>query len=363
MNNITETILLDDLGLDTENIETKLTDDQVHHIYNELSEIDKTSADNLKAAEEQTESSNYTSEDNNVIEVIEEIPGVNVVPENISSNIEENENDIKDVLELYDLDDESVIQMLKLIDDYKAGNTSHLYSKLPEKMQSMVNGVIMTETGGSPINIKNLTAYRNSTAKMLIDSFISDAKISAAVDDFNKEMSMTMDEMNTEYDKLLNDAIDNVFNKIDEIRSEDPNQAEKIESVKYAFDTATTFEKQLQFAKRTPSNKFNKFITRYKDDVYYFNKRVNSNSIGVKVNDIEEIVPIIKNALPQYTEEDIKKFVICICRTIENIDELAGIAYEYRMISSIYKYKFVPIDDKGEIIFENISKVIDVILS
>ena len=102
---------------------------------------------------------------------------------------------------------------------------------------------------------------------------------------------------------------------------------------------------------------------RFKDDVYYFNKKVNNNTFGVKVTNIEEIIPIIKVALPQYTEEDIKKFVICICRTIENIDELAGIAYEYRMVASIYKYKFVPIDEKGEVIFENISKVIDAILS
>ena len=341
---------------------TVLTDEQVEHVYDELSEVDKASTENLAAAEAETESSNYTSEDNNEIETMEEIPGVNVIPSNIAESIEEDEADIKDVLNNYDLDDESMIQMLKLIDEYKAGNQSSIYSRLPAKMQEMVNGILMTETNGA-ISFKQITSMRNSIAKMLINSFISDAKISAAVDDFNEEMSSTINEMNKEYDNMVGDAIDSVFNRIEEIRAENPEQAERIESVKNAFDAATTFEKQLEFAKHTSAGKFNKYLIRYKDDVYYFNKKVNNNAAGVKVSNIEEIVPIIKMALPQYTEEDIKKFVICICRTVSNTDELAEISYQYRMISSIYRYKFTPIDEKGEIIFGNISKVIDAILS
>lgn len=357
MNKVPENIInINELNLNV------ISEEQVHHVYTGLAEVDKTSTDNLAAAEDETESSNYTSEDNNVIDAEEIIPGVDVVPANIAETIHEDEDDIKGVLNPYDLDDESTIQMLKLIDEYKSGQQSSLYSRLPKKMQEMVNGILLTETQGN-VNPKQITPMRNTIAKMLIDDFINDAKISAAVDDFNSEMSSAINEMNTEYDNMLGDAIDNVFNKIEEIRLENPEQAERIESVKDAFDNATTFEKQLNFAKHTAYNKFNKFLMRFKDDVYYFNKKVNNNTFGVKVTNIEEIIPIIKVALPQYTEEDIKKFVICICRTIENIDELAGIAYEYRMVASIYKYKFVPIDEKGEVIFENISKVIDAILS
>ena len=351
-----------DMVLNIDDLGVKITDEQVHHVYTGLAEADKASTNNLAAAEEETESSNYTTEDNNVIEATEEIPGVNVIPANITETIEEDENDIKSVLDNYDLDDESAVQMLKIIDDYKAGDKSSLYLKFPKKMQEMVNGILMTETHGN-INPKQISSMRNNIANMLIDSFINDAKISATVDEFNNELSGTVAEMNEEYDHMLTDAIDSTFNKIEEIRAEDPEQAKRIESVKNAFEDATTFEKQLEFAKHTSSKKFNKLLTRYKDDVYYFNKKVNSNTIGVKVSNIEEIVPVIKAALPQYTEEDIKKFVICICRTIKNTDELSEIAYEYRMIASIYRYKFTTIDEKGEIIFENISKVIDAILS
>ena len=360
MSNKNETVInINDLGINA----NVITDEQAHNIYEGLSEVDKTSTDNLEAAEKQTESSNYTCEDNNEIESIEEIPGVNVIPSNIADSIKEDEEDIKGVLDSYGLDDESIIQMLALIDEYKAGDRSSLYSRLPVPMQKMVNGIMLTETGGAVVNAKQVIPMKNNIAKMLIEDFINDAKITAAVDDFNNEMSSTIAEMNNEYDTMLGDAVDSVFNRIEEIRVENPEQAERIESIKCAFDRACSFEKQLEFAKRTSANKLNKYLARYKDNVYYFNKRVNSNNIGIKINSIEEIEPIIKAALPQYTEEEIKKFIICICNTIENTDELAGIAYEYRMISSIYKYKFVPIDEKGEIIFGNISKVIDAILS
>ena len=114
----TELIFINELGMNA----TSLTDEQVHHVYDELSEVDKTSTDNLAAAEELTETTEYTEDDNNVIEVEELIPGVDAVPTNIAETIREDESDIKDVLSNYDLDDESTIQMLKLIDEYRAGN-------------------------------------------------------------------------------------------------------------------------------------------------------------------------------------------------------------------------------------------------
>ena len=135
----TEVIFVDDLGMNA----TILTDEQVHHVYDELSEVDKTSTDNLTAAAEETETTEYTEGDNTVIEAGELIPGVDVVPANIAEDIHENENDIKDVLCNYDLDDESTIQMLKVIDEYKAGNQSSLYSRLPDKMKTMRQVVVL----------------------------------------------------------------------------------------------------------------------------------------------------------------------------------------------------------------------------
>ena len=337
-----------------------LTDEQVHHVYDKLSEVDKVSTDNLNNASEETESSNYTIEDNTEIQAIDEIPGVNITPASIAESVKETEKDIREIFDEYDLDDNSIVEMLKVIDEYKAGNQSSLYSRLPASIKKMVDGIFMTETNAhGNVSIKQVIPMKNNIAKMLVDSFINDAKISASVENFNSEMASAINEMNTEYDSMIGNAIDNTFNRIEEIRATDPDQAERIEVMKKAFDDAITFEKQLEFANKTSWNKFNKLLRRYEDEVIYFNNRVNNNFAGVKVPNVDELVPIIKYALPQYNENHIKKFIICICRTMEDVDTLAGIAYEYKMISSIYKYKYTNIDEAGEAIFNNISKVID----
>lgn len=344
---------------DSEN--TVLTDDQVHRIYTVLSDVDKTSVDNLSNAEKETEESNYTSDDNNVIKADDIIPGVDAIPSNIADDINETEEDIKNSLSEYGLDDNGMVQMLKIIEEYKQGKTTNLYSKLPEMFKNIIDGLIASDAKNA--SQKQILSLRNAASKMLIDSFINDAKISASVDEFSNEMKSTINQMNSEYDNMLVDAIDETFSKIEEIRAEDPEKAKRIESVKIAFENALTFDKQLQYAKNTPSYVFKKNLEEYKEYVRTFNKKVNNNTFGVKVPNIEEIIPIIKAAIPnKYTGNAIKKFIICICKTAEDSKELSGIAYNYRMISSIYRYKFTEIDEKGEIIFENISKVIDEII-
>lgn len=342
--------------------ETKLTNNQVHKIYNDLSEVDKNSTEKLAEAEKATEETNYT--ENNEINVAQEIPGVNAIPEsaiNKNEDYQHKPKDIKEVLNDYGISDEESIAMINLIEEYKNGDTSNLYNRLPVTFKNMANNILYTEGKGIPV--KNIDAMRNSIAKMLLDEFINSAEFTSAVNEYNAEMADVITGMNKEYNDLISEAIDNVFNKIDEIRNENPEQADRIESIKDAFDSSKTFDDQFNFASHTSSNKLNKWLNRFNDSVFYFNKRVNGNSFGIKVPNIEEIVPIIKAALPQYTEEDIKKFVICIVKTMKNPEDLAGIAYTYKMISNIYKYKFTTIDNEGEIIFGNISKVIDAILS
>jgi hypothetical protein len=210
---------------------------------------------------------------------------------------------------------------------------------------------------GNPLQIKN------AVAALIIESFINDAKMSASVEEFSSEMNKTVAEMHTEYDIMINKAIDDTFSKIDEIRTTNPEQAERLESIKNAFDNALTFEEQLNYVKNTPSFVLRKDLNDYIGILTRFNTKVNNNTFGVKVPKIEEIVPIINNALPKYKMNDIKKFMIAICKTSKDPKDLAGTAYNYRLISSIYRYKFTAIDEKGKAILENISKVIDEIIS
>ena len=339
-----------------------LTDNQIHAIYNTLSEVDKKSTDDLNAAEKETNETNYTSNDNNKIETSNIIPGIDGVQSNIIDSINESQENIKDALNPYELDEKSTIQMLNLIEEYKKGNKNNLYSKLPIVFKNTVDMMVKQEIKNCTPN--NISKIKDATATVIIESFINDAKMSASVNEFSSEMNKTISEMSIEYDDMINKAIDDTFSKIDEIRVDNPQQAERLESIKNAFDNALSFKDQLNYVKNTPSYVLKKSINSYNDIVRRFNTKVNNNTFGVKVPNIEEIIPIIKYALPnKYTNKSIKQFIISICNTSKDPKDLAGTAYNYRLVSSIYKYKFTAIDEKGEAIFENISKVIDKIIS
>lgn len=342
-----------------------------HNVYQKLSGIDKKSTDKLNAAETKTDKSDYRKEDNTEITPQDVIPGVNAVPQNVASDdeeltkIEETADNIKDVLSTYgEITDDEVEEMLKLISEVKQGKSDKLYSRLPKIFKSMVDGLVMHSLDPS-MKKNQINQIRNAGAKTLLDEFINDAKFSKAIEDYNSEMSNVMNEMGTEYSSLITEAIDKTFSKIDEIAAENPEQAKNIIAVKDAFEDALTFNKQFEIASHTSYKKISKWGDRFKDEVLYFNKRVSNNSAGVKVPDISELLEIIKIALPQYTDDDIKNFICVIIKSVYTIDvnSLAGIAYIYKMISSIYTYKFVVIDEKGEEIFKNISRVIDAIIS
>lgn len=344
---------------------TTLSESEVDKIYNTLSDYDKKSEEDLNKAKEETENTNYTeiteSESNT------EIPGVGVTPESSYdlNKIKESSSDIESILNEYGISDDETSQMINIIEEYKSGKTSNLYNRLPDAFKRMTDGLVMAD--GNPIevsNIKQLQAYRNAAAKSLIDEFIHDAKFNKAIEEYNDEMSNMVKEMNDEYDSIMSGAIEDTFKRIDEIRSTDPETASRVESIKNAFDSAITFEKQLEVAKTLTPKKLNKLMMRYDDEVFYFNKRVNSNNIGVKVPNINDLLSVIKLALPQYTEEEIKKFIIVMVRSIIPMDitDIATISYIYKMVQSIYYYNFINIDDKGEVIFGNISKVIEAII-
>lgn len=348
-------------NVDTEEVSTTLTDDQVHHIYNELSDVDKESGEKLANAENETKNVDYTTEDNNIIKSEEAIPGINAEGD-ITDSIKVTDDVMKEVLNPYNLDTDSTIKMLNLINEYKAGNKSNLYNRLPDSFKVLVNNLVASEIKNA--SYKQAVSMKNAGAAMIIDSFINDAKISTAVDDFSSELQSTVAEMNTEYDDIVTKAMEETFSKIEEIRAKDPAQAERIELIKKAFDSAIVFERQLTYAEKATSYEFTKCVEDYKGHVIRFNTKVNNNTFGVKIPDIEEIVPIIRAGLPEtYNMTDIKKFIICICKTSGDYKNLADIAYNYRMISNILKYKYMTIDEKGKTIFENISKVIDAIKS
>jgi hypothetical protein len=339
----------------TENNDTKITPEQVGMVYNEL-EKDNKDAERLKAAQEETENTEYAG-----VEPMSNITDVSVTGVD-NTQVNEEKADYLEAFAPYNIGDEDAVKLLNLIYDYKAGKVDHafLYNRLPSDMQKIADGLRTSpDAMGHKIS-------KNSAAEFLINSFINDAKLNKAVDEFTTEMDETIKGMNKEYDLIYSDAIEDIFNDIDKIRQEDPERADRILAIKNAFAESMTYQRQLDYIDTLNTKRLNKYHggKRLRNDVYYFNKRVNVTEI--KIPDIGELPEIIKARLPEYDMDVIEKFVSIIVKTTTNLqlegeENLSNLAYVYRTVDNIYDFKFSsdPESERYNTIFGNIAKALD----
>jgi hypothetical protein len=284
-------------------------------------------------------------------------------------NINITDGNYREVFEKYDITDAEASEMLKLMEMYKKNLKVNYYEMLPGEFKNIADGIYNIAKKEGDIN-----TTKNVAAKFLLGQLMSDAELNAAFDEYKDAVSEAVSDMHSEYSKLITQAFDEVFDNIKTIEVNDPEKAEKIKKIKNAFDDAMTFNKQLEFVENTTGNKITKLTKRYEHETSYFNKTVNSTD--VKIPKIEGLVDIIYNRLltlsdtPKYTVDDIKKFIVVICRTtaykmdvVRNVEDLA---YIYRMINTIYLYKFIdgPVNTDDEtLLFGNIAKVLDAIIN
>ena len=178
-----------------------------------------------------------------------------------------------------------------------------------------------------------------------------------------KEMEKTLKSIDSAYGDIYRDAMDEIFNQIDEIREKDPSRADRLQAIKNAFEDAGTFSRQLEYLDKATTKKLNKILNfRYDDRIFYFNKRVNVTE--VRMPDVRELIDIISTNLPNYEEDIIKKFIIVLIEStdINELDQdVIKLAYVYRLINNIYDYKFYVDDDSEQykMIFGNITKVLE----
>lgn len=334
----------------SENESTTLTEEQVHKVFTELDKNNTSKEKILKATQE---AAKVGSEETEEITDDTTIPGVN---ENIP-NVDEKKSDYIEAFKPYDIEGEEAVKFLDAILEYKkTGERKGLYNKLPAKVKDYADGLKMASRS------QGIKETSDQAAEFLIKSFINDAKVNASIEDFEKDMSATIKDMNAEYAMIYNDSIKDVFSRLDEIRAENPEQAEKIEAIKKAFDDAETFSRQLELLDHTNNKKLTKSAHRLKDYIFYFNKRVNVTE--VKVPDLGEIREIIQVHLPDYDNDTIDKFIVTISNSINGMDfynNVGDVAYVYKLITNIYNYKFSPDDSSEDYkkIFSNIAKVLD----
>lgn len=360
--------------------DTVLTEDQISKVYETLEEKSENSnKDKLEEAKQETENSNYEEAkpmetqgvgtpqfDEEALreaglsdEYIEELKNT----PDIDMNVSEGENDYKDAFKEYGISDEDSIELLKIIMQYKNdGKSEGLYDKVPQSVKNLADGLVVVGKGES------VKVSKDNATKVLIDSFINDAKFSKSIDEFNEEMNDLYIKTSEEYKYLMNEYIEGLYKDIDKIRVEDPEKAETLERIKLAFDNAGKFTRELEYLNHTSAKKLKKAVQNsYDNECFYFNKKVNATDI--KLPDIREMYPIIKKALPGFTELQIKEFIVTICKASYNLDvvnRIEDLAYIYRSVENIFAFRVIEMadfeSDFAKEIFGNVSVVIKKII-
>ena len=354
MNNEKYIISADVAQNEDQSVETTLTEEQIKQVYDKLNE-ENADADKLAAAHQETEDSVY--------EDIEEIPEFDintaekVLPEDV----------LKQTILDYDLglSDEDALALVSVISKYRKDKNIKVYDILPEGAKNIVKNIMRNIN--TPNNKSNRISKENAS-RFFIDNFINDAELQNIIDEFNTSINSAYAEMGSDLSKLFTEAFDAEFDKIEEYETTDPEKAERVKNVKEAFaDAKPPFNKLLEWI--NPKVKkiiYKKADLRFRDETSYFNNKVNVTD--VKVPNIEELLDVIKLYDPSKTDAEIKRFIVAICRHVYNQDfnDIKNLAYIYRLVDSIYKYKFMPTileDEASKSLFGAISVIIDKINS
>lgn len=359
-----------------------LTDNQVINIYDHLDKVNSHS--NKELLELDGEENNNDIPDQELItddtitpgitnfgeaemremgldeDVINDLKDVEVEPEDIDVDPEKNDY-IEAIANYTDLSEQDTVTLLNIIMDYNNNNDGKYYDRLPLKVKELADGIRMSSPTKMP---------KDSSAKFILSNLVRDAQFGKLMDDYSHDMANVMNDMHGEFQAIIKESFDDLFSNIEKIKEANPDQAETLDRFYNSFTEATTFNKQLDYLDGLSKKKLKKWTTRFNDQCFYFNKKVNSDANkerGIKFADIRTLVPTIKKALNGFTDNQIKEFIVVFIKSIEKMDmeDVPNLFYIYGVTSAIDSFRFnKDFDtDLGKTLFGNITKVIQKINS
>lgn len=350
------------MNVNETNENVTMTDDQVKQVWTTLSAEDTDSINRLENAEIETIEHPY----DNINEVDTDrlsgfVPGVVEEAADVPTSI--NDSQLKEVMDEYNLTTEEVTKMIDLVDKYRKSlhdvKMQYFYDELPKPFKDIADGIVRAG------KMQGMRISKNGAAYEVLNQVVHDAQFVAVMDQFKSEVNDTAIEINKEYNKMFADAFEGIFANIDKIAEENPDKAKQLMEIKKAFEDSSSYDKLKETADKFTANKLNKIATkRFDNEAIYFNNKINVTD--VKVPDVRELLPIIKNNLPQYDIISIKKFIIVLCKSVVDINfenNIAGLAYAYKLIHNIFIYRYLEKDNYQEAtaLFGNIAEVINYI--
>lgn len=348
---------------------TTMTDEQ-------LDMVVKTLEDN-KSADDKLIQDIINNEINPDTDLESEIINVSANPETGEINFVTNEEEQveaspnlqqEDVIEAgtaYNLDEEQAQKMFEIIAKYARREKFDIYEEMPENIKSYVDEIY------NEAYPKNNKITKNDVARYFLNEFIKEANDNRSFVDLqnaiDKELQIpSITDMYTEHIKDTMETV--ILETADKIEAEQPDKAKALRDISAMFTESYTFGlmKSNLINNKAAKNRIRESVIDYPKYCNQFNER--NKSIVIKINDVKMMYNTLRKTFKnEFTEEDIKKFVVLFCKTCEGLDNtnISHCAYMYYTIKDIIylDYAYEAKTEFSKQLIENIRETIKFILN
>ena len=239
--------------------------------------------------------------------------------------------------------DQELELVLDLILEYRQNKAIDIYSKLPYGMKLTIDALWKSFPKS-----KQVSTTKNTLARNLFDNIIFQLKGNIEFDILDKDMTGMHDKIESEIGSIIDDAYQDLFSKIDELKEVDPDKAAEFQKVKDAYYEAMNFDRLKEYVNHCKPREVRKFANRYTNACHRFNKLVNSNPFSVTIPRLEDIYELLKVWVP-VDKDYIKEFCVLLSEMITtelDFTDIGDVTYTHRFINRIYSFRFKTMLDK-----------------
>ena len=291
--------------------------------------------------------------------------------EDFEKNIKIEVEDIKKVasedtiLGNFEITDETTLELLSLINEYRDGKKKITYNILPNQIKEMIDNYCK-RNGVASFSVQANT-IRNNIAELLIDEFIDNISMNKYVDNFNEELENIYKTTGEEISPLIkeyNESRVEMINKACE-KIEDPEKKKIVEKTLDNINDAYELKEFIKAAKKIKIKKFyfEKPQKVFKEFLYkYMNVKYSIYDLGMLLPILHR--HLVANNIIKDEDESALKLLLAFCIYCnnfkpENPEQHAFMYYFTYNIALLDIYKGEQYDKFAIGFLNNIGKVLE----
>lgn len=228
-----------------------------------------------------------------------------------------------------EIPDDQIMDLLAFIEKYESGEKFNIYNELPEFMKKGVDKLYYEGRG---------QLKKNEICKIVVDQMISEIKMDQAFMDLNEAIKNelkipTLSDLYTEF--IKENFEEKLLEIADQVEEENPEKAKMLRDVSNTYKKTYSFEVLREALSNRKVRQGIKDTSKFKKTCKKFNdKYINSR---FKISSIDMCYGAIHSAIPEMSDEYIKKFIMLFCKACENMnpDDINDHVFMYYTIQNI----------------------------